>query len=210
MLGRAGVPDQDRAAAAIVDDLYWDGPPTPTTIDYSWLIQPVQWRLDPPVNDVSVADGDNNAARVTSPASVAAFGTKPPATPVTLATATPADADALAEHTVFYYAVAPPGALQRQRCPQIAIDVLALTPDEQALVLSIDEGSRIVIANTPGTWPTGASTLVIEGKVQDIGVSRRRITFNTSPVIGTGPGAPGPYFRWGASVWETTTDLIPF
>jgi hypothetical protein len=209
MLGRIDVLDQANTLAAVVDDLYWDSTPTPTTIDYTWIIQPVAFRLDPPINDVSVTDGSNNSARRFDLDSIAEFGTKLPASGYQLATEVPADADCLAAHVIEYYAVPPPD-VQRQRCSQITIDLFALTPDQQATVLGIDDGDRIVIANTPSTWPAGADSLIVEGRANDIGVSRRRLTLNTSPVIGSSLGEPGPYFRWGTSVWGSTTDLIPF
>jgi hypothetical protein len=98
------------------------------------------------------------------------------------------------------------------RCPSLTINLLnaQLSPVDVQTVLGVRIGGRLSIPDAPATWPAGNNSLFVEGISRQILVGQcRLVTFNTSPVIGATAGTPGPWFRWGASVWGGT-DSIPF
>jgi hypothetical protein len=205
MIGRVDVLDQAGAAAAVVNDYFWDTTPDPTVIRYGWISPPFRARADQPINDPEVTAQGHGTARAPNATSIARYGDYN-GTPVTLATAVDADADCLAAYLSTFYSDF------RMRCPSLTINLLnaQLTPTDVQTVLGIRVGDRIVIPDAPATWPAGTNSLIVEGIGRQILVGQCRVvTINTSPVIGSAPGIPGPWFRWGSSVWAGS-DLIPF
>jgi hypothetical protein len=204
MIGRVDVLDQAGVAPAVVNDFFWDVTPPATTIRYGWLSPPFRARADQPINDPAVTASGHGTAYAPNATSIARYGDY--SLPVTLATAVDADADCLATWLSTYYADF------RMRCPSLTVNLLngQLTPTDVQTVLGIRIGDRITIPDAPATWPQGNNSLIVEGISRQVLVGQcRTVTFNTSPVIGSTPGAPGPWFRWGSSTWGGT-DQIPF
>lgn len=205
MIGRVDVLDQAAAAPAIVNDYFWDTVPAPVVIRYAWLSPPFRSRADQPINDPAVTIAGGGTAHSPNATSIARYGDF--GFPVTLNTAVAADADALAGWLSTNYADF------RMRSPSLTVNLLngSLQPADIQRLLAVKIGDRIVIPDAPATWPQGSASLFVEGISRQILIDRcRYITFNTSPVIGTTPGVPGPWFRWGASTWGSSTDQIPF
>jgi len=204
MIGRVDILDQDGTAAAVVNDFFWDTTPAPVTILYGWLSPPFRARADQPINDPDITVNGHGTAYAPNATSIARYGDY--STPITLSTAVDADADCLAGHLSTFYADF------RMRCPSLTINLLnaRLGPVDVQTVLGVRIGDRLVIPDAPATWPAGNNSLIVEGISRQILVGQcRLVTFNTSPVIGTTAGTPGPWFRWGSSRWGGS-DSIPF
>ena len=205
MIGRLDVLDQQKAMAAVVNDYFWDTAPTPVAIPYGWLSPPFRSRADQPINDPAITVAGSGTAHAPNQVSIFRYGDF--GLPVTLNTAVNADADTLAAYLSSNYSDF------RMRCPSLTVNLLnaQLQPTDVQKLLAVKIGDRIVIPDAPATWPQGNNTLIVEGIAKQVLIDRcRYVTFNTSPVVGTNPGTPGPYFRWGSSTWGSSTDLIPF
>jgi hypothetical protein len=126
------------------------------TLDYTWLVQPLAWRPVPPINSMSVARPDSSPAYVVNTASRDEYGVFDPGS-VTLETALDADPLALATYTTTYQAAF------RQRPPLLTFDLLDRAETEQWLILSVGEGTRIILANLPATWPAECLSLFVDG-----------------------------------------------
>jgi hypothetical protein len=172
-------------------------------IPFEWLSQPLAMRPDAPVNSVTVPlTGGRTAARYTNLTSIAQYGTYSPQTP-TLDSQSATDAAALAQYLGTFYAD------RRQRCPQLTLDLLPRTDLERRLILSVIEGQRITLTGTPATWPVWLPDLIVEGIVHTASVDARTVVWNTSPLIGSYPGAAGPWFTLGSSLLGGP-DLMPY
>ncbi len=177
-------------------------PNAPTDIPACWFSQPLQLRLDRPINHAEVAQADGITARVDNTASIATNRGVFPFT-ATLSTAVDADATNLAHWTVTYNGTA------RMRSPLLALNLLPRTDAEKLLILGVTRGERIRITDLPVEWPASAKTLVIAGITHRASVFGRVVEWTTAPVIGSVDGIPGPWFRWGTSSWGGT-DIRPF
>lgn len=188
--------------AALVDRLFFGGPPAPVLIPYSWLSFPARWRHETMVNTATVGQVGGTSATATNAASVAEHGHRPGG--ATLHTASDADPANLATWLVTYRGE------QRMKQPTLMLVDLAERSDaERVAILAVRQGTRIVITGPPTTWPEGSHSLVVEGVDHTGRSDRRGVAWKTSPVPGTIPGEPGPWLRYGASIWNST-DVIPF
>jgi hypothetical protein len=198
------VPDQALASAAVAIDLFWGvAPPAVVTVDYTWLVQPLRMRPDPPTNDQAATTTNGVYARAIAAASVTAYGTYA-GQQIQLDTINDGDAGAYASYTTTFYAA------PRQRIPQITFDLLQLTDLQRQTILAVQLGQRITVANVPSTWPAGCNSMIVEGIAHVIGTDDRLVSWNTSPVIGASADTVGPWFRLGASFLNSGTDLVPF
>jgi hypothetical protein len=204
MIGRPDVLDQTNSAATVVNDYVWGTPtPPPTVIPYAWLAPPMRFRADAPINTARVTQYGAGTAIATDATSIANYGLVEEQ--VTLSTDLPADAQALVNWLVRYYADF------RMRCPSITINLNsgALGQVDVWRVLGVRIGDRISIPDAPATWPAGSSTLFVEGVTRVESAAQRTVTWNTSPVIGAAPGQVGPWFRLNSSLLGGS-DLVPF
>ncbi|MFI2650209.1 hypothetical protein [Micromonospora fulviviridis] len=156
--------------------------PTALQIPYGWLLRGLRFREDTPINDATASQAGSYTRR-SDPASITRYGVGSDS--VTLESAIDADPGNWAAWTVATYAT------PRLRCPQLVIDLLPLTAAQRAQLLALEIGQRIEVTGGPSTIPPAARHLIIEGFAPDeIGVETRRITLNTSPLLGPSAGTP--------------------
>lgn len=194
--------------AEILADYVWGGlsAPAPAEIPYAWIAQPVRFRTDSPINSATITrsgSGESTADDLADQVEHLVWSAE-----ATLDTVSDQDPANLAAYLVTYY------AQPRMRCPQLRFSLLRRWLEDHSgsqcrLLLGIKIGDRISITGAPTTWPDGASELIVEGIHHTIDVAERWVEFNTSPVIGTTPGVPGPWFRLGGSVLGGT-DLLAY
>jgi len=180
--------------------------PLPVEIPYLWISPGVQWRSDRPYTSAAVSQTGGATAYDSNPASYGEYGDN--LFSATLDTALAADPAALASMAMDYYATQP-GAVPRQRFVTLLLVLNNRTVAEQQRILAIDKGQRIVVTGPPATWPQGLYSQIVEGITHSIGAEARVVALITSPVIGTTPGVPGPWFRLGTSALGGT-DVSPF
>lgn len=201
------MPGQDRTGTAVANAWYFPGaPPEAVQIPYSWLSPPIAHRPDRPFTTASVGRTNGSTARAFNAAARAEYGELDFS--AELDSATDADPAALADYILQYYATQP-GKVPRQRASTMRLRLNARTPSECAVILGVTEGRRITITGTPARWPEGATEQVVEGIHHIITAEPRDVEWVTAPVIGTAPGAPGPWFRVDSS-FADGTDAIPF
>lgn len=204
LVSRGNLLDQAATARAVADDWFWGYvPPAIVTVDYSWLVQSLRMRPDPPTNDVTTRLTSGGYARVTSSTSVSTYGTFT-GSPVTLDALNTVDAAAYGTYITAYYGD------PRQRIPQLTFDLLQLTDLQRQTVLGVQLGQRVAIANVSSTWPAGCNSVIVEGIGHSISVDTRQVAWNISPVIGTAADAVGPWFTWDVSFLNSTIDLVPY
>lgn len=204
LVSRGNLLDQAATSRAVADDWFWGvAPPPVTVIPYSWLSPPAFFRADQPINSPQIQRTGAGTAVRPNATSISQYGEFPVS--ISLATLSSADAPALAYWFSTYYSGF------RMRCPSLTINLLdsRRTQDEIWRVLGVRIGDRISIPDAPVTWPEGANTLMVEGIAHTVSQNERRVTFNTSPVIGATAGVVGPWFREGISV-AGGTDAGPF
>lgn len=203
MIGRPDVPDT--VADDLVTDYVWGTGaifPVAVTLDYTWLVQRLAWRPVSPVNSQSVSKTGGGSAYATNASSIAEYGTSE-GSPITLETAVDADPLALATWITAYQA----GYLQRP--PQLTIDLLPLATAEQWRVLSITEGTRVILASTPTGWPAECLSVFVDGIAHVVGLDQRLVVFTCSPLVGQAAGQVGPWFMADRSMADGT-DVAPF
>lgn len=204
LVSRGNLLDQAATSRTVADDWFWGVVPPPVVvIPYGWLSPPAAFRADQPINAPQITRSGQGTTAYPNAASIAQYGEFPLS--VTLATSSGADAPALAYWFSTYYSGF------RMRCPSLTINLLDArrTQDEIWRVLGVRIGDRLSIPDAPATWPEGTNTLMVEGVTHTVSQNERRVTFNTSPVIGATAGVVGPWFREGISV-ASGTDAGPF
>ncbi len=209
-------------------------PDAPLAVPVCWFSQPLQLRLDRPINHAEVTQVGGNTARADNATSITTYGGVFPFA-ATLTTAVDADATNLAHWTVTY------NGTPRMRSPLLVLNLLYRTDAEKLQILGVARGERIRLTGLPNEWPTSARTLVIAGVTHTTSVAGRIVEWTTAPVIGTTTyesswaqllnnyatwqdvlnaratwlsllnpvDSPGPWFRWGTSSWGGT-DTRPF
>ncbi len=205
--GQPGIYPADNTVSILADWNFQPGPPAPIEIPYEWLagLQPLRVRPDKPLTSASVGVSGGATANVRNEDSLAAYGDN--AFSAELDTATPADARALAQWVVDYYAT-DPDDVPRARFPALLVRLTGRTQPEMHRILSVDIGTRITITGAPATWPEGATEQVVEGIRHELSEARD-IEWTTAPVVGSAPGVAGPWFRLDSSAWDGA-DAIPF
>ena len=207
LLGVPGIYPADNAAPILADWNFQPGPPAPVEIPYAWLagFQPLRVRPDKPLTTASVSVNGGTTANAQDNDSLAAYGDN--AFSADLHTATPADAQALAQWVVDYYAT-DPDDVPRARFPALLVRLTGRTQAEMHRILSVGIGTRITITGAPATWPEGATEQVVEGIRHELSEARD-VEWTTAPVVGSAPGTAGPWFRLDVSHWDGD-DVIPF
>lgn len=181
-------------------------PPDPVEIPYTWLMPPLSFRPERPLNAAVVAQTGGVVARASDAASQNEWGVN--TFTEELATAVGTDTANLAAHVMTFYATQP-GDVPRSRSSAMSFNLLRRSVTECQLLLRVKRGQRIRIVDAPADWPQAADELVVEGRVSSISVDGRTLSWWVAPIIGDAPGVPGPWFRWDASSWDGT-DLRPF
>lgn len=181
-------------------------PPDPTEIPYDWLLPPLTFRPERPLNAASVTQTSGATARRADRTSQVEWGVN--TFTETLDTAVDVDAANLAAHVITFYATQP-GDVPRSRSSAMTFNLNEREDSECLTLLRIGRGDRIRITGAPADWPEGATELVIEGLTNSIAVDVRWLSWWVAPVIGTDTGIAGPWFRWDNSSWDGT-DLRPF
>lgn len=157
--------------------------PVALQIPYAWLLRGLRLQEDRPINDVTASLVGGGSTRRSDAASIQRYGVGDGS--VTLDTAVDADLGNRASWTVAAYKA------PRMRCPQLVIDLLPRTDSQRASLLALEIGDRIELTGGPSTIPPDARHLIVEGFMPDeIGVETRRMTLNTSPLLGPSTGAP--------------------
>lgn len=179
-------------------------------IPYSWLQPPLRTRPDKPYTTAAVGQSTGTTSGTTAfgddEDSLTEYGDNP--FTATLYTDCNADPANLATFMLDYYATQP-GDVPRTRFVSLKICLSKRTPAEQFFLhQGLSLGRRISIYGHPATWPVGLSQQIVEGIHHVIG-QLREVELTTSPVIGSSHGTPGPWFRYGVSVWGGS-DVIPF
>lgn len=206
--GAALVPQPDLpygVAAAVTNEYFWGtgvaAPPPPVEIPICWLTSPVPLRLEQAVNDATVSQAGGAESHAEDSASVTDYTVNE--FTETLYTRIAADARNLAQHAVTY------GAEPRMRSPELVLDLMHRTDVERWRILRVQQGQRILLTDVPAEFPVGADSLVVSGIRHEVGLAVRRVHWTTSPVVGSTPGVPGPWFYTDDSLTDGT-DLLPF
>jgi len=192
----------DPLVSVVTQWLFFGGPPAPVEIPYTWLSFPARWRHETMVNTATVEQFNGVEATKTNPTSVTNFGQR--AGGDTLHTACDADPANLATWLVTYWGE------QRMKQPALMlVDLAQRTDAEVTAILRVRQGTRVVVTDAPATWPEGSHSLVVEGVDHSGRADRSGVIWRTSPVPGsTTPGEPGPWLRYGSSMWNSA-DVIP-
>jgi hypothetical protein len=195
----------DSPLAALLNDYVFASSifPASVTLDYTWISQPLAWRPVPPSNSLTATRTGGISASVTNAASIAEYGTFDPGG-VELDTALDADAAALTTFVTTYENVF------LQRPPVLTFDLLPRTPAECWRILSITEGTRVALANTPSTWPAECRSVFVDGIAHSIGIDERIVTFTCSPLVGQAAGQVGPWLKADTSYPAQFLDVVPF
>lgn len=174
----------------------------PTRIEYCWIQAPLIRRPTTAITKAQITqDGGITAYSSADTDTVRQYGVNTAQT--TLQTAVDADAQNFADFLVTYQSV------PRPRQPSMTFDLVHLDDAAILTILGVQLGQRCVLVGHPSTTPAGARSFVVEGIAHQFGVAQRLVIWQTSAPIGTVPGTPGPWFRWGSSYWSGT-DLRPF
>ncbi len=191
-------PFGDETAMLLAHDVYYgDQPPTPVEIPFSWLRAPIRVRQDNPFTLAEVSAA-GTLARATNPAA------REWRFSASLDTASPSDAECLAQWTVDNY------DLSRPRLRDLTLRLNTRTETELHRIMSVTQGSRITLTDLPAGYPTGAGELVIEGISHRMDAAVRDVIWSTAPVIGAELGESGPWFRLNDTVLGDVDELLPF
>lgn len=189
----------DDGGAGLAQDWYLDGlsPPAAVQIPWSWLSGPVRFRQVKPFTHAAVTKASGGTAE----SSVS--GEEQTDFEAVLDTANDVDAMNLAHFMTTYYDTA------RTRIASVALILNARTVTEIWTILGVGVGDRFTLTDPPASWPTGATSLVVEGVQHASDGDQRVVVWSTSPLIGETVGSVGPFFRVGTSVLGGT-DLLPW
>lgn len=199
------IPDCDvdsSAAVAVLDWHWWGGtvPPRPVDIPVAWLSPPLRVRQDHPLNRAEVGQRGGATARSTN---VPALNDQQWLFTASVDSVADADAPNLATWVTDTYDEPLP------RCGALTLVLNVRTDTEVWRILGVTQGRRIRLTDAPGSWPTGATELVVEGVTHQFTGDLRIVQWNTSPVIGAAAGVAGPWFRYSTSRWNGT-DVRPY
>jgi hypothetical protein len=202
MIGR--LDSTDTVSDDLINDYVWGSSifPTPVVLDYTWVVQRMALRPVPPVNSQTISRTGGASAYATNTASVTEYGVFDPGA-VNLDTSLDADITSLAVFNTTYQ-----GSFL-QRPPQLVFDLLSRTAAEQWRILSVTEGARIILVNTPASFPAQCVSTFVDGIAHVVGLDQRLVVFTCNPLIGQAAGQVGPWFRTDVSV-TGGTDVVPF
>jgi len=192
-------------------------PPAVTVIPWIWLQAPLELRSDPPINSAQITRAGQPTSNVNNTTSQTTYGVFAASTD--LDTISPDDATNFGAWLVASYAT------PLLRAPTLTLSLVPRTDTERWLILNLEIGQRITLG--PGTvqdfpghttvipvpagLPPAALSFVIEGIHHTSSVTDRVVEWTTSPLIGTTPGAEGPWFRLDSSLSSPSgTDVLPF
>lgn len=96
---------------------------------------------------------------------------------------------------------------QAARFPRLRV-IMGGTPTS-ADVLHVDLCTITGVPAGQAPWPEGTTNLIIEGIRHLIASNVRQVVWNTSPVVGSTAGTPGPWFRADSSFVDGT-HKVPF
>lgn len=188
-------------ARLLATDWYFSGlPPSPVDIPWTWIQGPLRIRQDNPLRQAEVAQSSGATARAKDPTLTT---TEQVWTYTeTIDSVTSADAANLATWTVDYYTIS------RPRTPALTLLLNDRTEDELYRILSVKQGTRISLSGVPASWPTGAGELIVEGIAHTITADARRVSWNTTPVIGAELGESGPWLYTDDTLADST--YVPY
>ena len=189
----------DDGGAGLAQDWYLDGfsPPAATVIPWSWLAGPVRFRQVKPLTFAAVSKATGGTAESSVTADEQTEFT------AVLDTANEVDAPNLAHFVTTYYDT------PRTRLASVVFVLNARTTTEIWTILGVGIGDRFTIPDVPVGWPSGASSLVVEGVQHMSDGEQRVVVWSTSPLIGEAVGSVGPFFRVGVSALGGTA-LLPW
>jgi hypothetical protein len=191
-------------ARVLAEELYFGGyPPVPVQIPVGWLSPPMRIRQDSPLNVAEVSPTSGTVARSRNQQVIDSHGRREWKFTAVLDTVVPADPQNLATWVTDTYDIT------RPRISQLTLVLTRRTEAELHRLMRVVQGVRISITDPPGTWPTGAGELIVEGIRHVITADLRVLVWNTSPVLGEVAGQVGPWFTADDSRTDGT-DLVPF
>lgn len=171
-----------------------------TRIPYLWLTPGLTWRPDLPINDVTAGSTSGASARSYDAASITSYGTYSDRRELDCAVQD--DPRNLAKHMVGVYSA------PRVRISNIRLTLTPRTELEKHTILDVGIGSRIMITDTPLTWPLGAHKLTVEGVKHTFAADDRIVEWRTSPMLGTiTVGEVGPWFQCDVDPLNSTHKL---
>lgn len=190
-------------------------PPPVTVIPWTWLQTPLELRADQPINSATISRVNGASATANNTASQTTYGVF--AAGASLDTISPDDASNFGLMLVAYY------GNPLLRAPTITLSLVHRTDTERQTILAREIGDRItlgqgVVQDYPGHTtivpipvglPVAVQSFVIEGIVHTSSVTDRVVEWTTAPLIGTAPGAEGPWFRLDYSNLDGP-DVMPF
>jgi hypothetical protein len=191
----------DSPAQELAQAWYFSGlPPSPVDIPWTWIQGPLRIRQDNPLRRAEVSQSGGSTAR----AKDATLTTTEQMWTYTqtIDSITAADAANLARWTVEYY------TQPRPRTPALTLLLNDRSEDELYRILSVRQGTRISLSGMPASWPTGAGELIVEGITHTITADLRRVSWNTTPVIGAELGESGPWLYTDDTLTDST--YVPY
>jgi hypothetical protein len=202
------------ASSTVVNDWFWGGyAPVATVIPWTWLMTPLELRMDQPLNSVQITGKSSVVASSTNTGSQSTYGTF--SATATLTTFSPDDAASFAQFLTTFY------GNPLLRAPTFTFPLHPRLPEEKWRILGREIGDRFTLGRgllqpsnipiaVPAGLPSGARSLVIEGiQHSSSAMDGRVVTWTTSALVGNTAGAPGPWFYLDRSFTDQT-DMMPF
>lgn len=192
----------EQGAKAMADELYFGGYPPPVAeIPLSWISGQLRVRQANKFNRAEVSQSGGATARSTNLASPT---DRQWTFTASVASIVDVDAANLAKWVTDYY----DSPLPRSAALTLILNERAET--EIWRILGVKQGQHISITDTPAGLPTGSTELLVEGISHQILADLRTVTWVTSPVIGATAGTPGPWARYDATRYSSSTEIRPF